>query len=418
MAVMGNSILLWRCEEAPGTKMEGNRSKYWEEKRMILYYRNSFVASMISLVGCMMIAGGIADGWNIGLILLGIPFLIGGKLYSNWVAETKSFEKWWKQVENANLVSEIAKSTETAVAVYKKNPQERTLEKIRELNPAAAAYIENGYREPAAQNHADARAQQAQVAVQQSNPVQQTAQRPQPIQQPVSKPEEKLSDIDADIENVMAAVNANIKGNNDPELHWEDLQKLEDMFTRYPNHEKLRQNVITMNYLYAATALQMAEKSFDKRRQVFCAALRSVELQRNPDPMDIDYNVWLIVYNAVHGTIEATHAEDRVQMIEAMDWVKSAAEYRIRGKDETLQKLMPYNDALTVCRPWLAFWLANSYRKEPEAKTVAMWYIDEALRYCPAKPIRQCDLNPKSTITEVILSKEDIQQMKRIISGM
>lgn len=105
---------------------------------MILYYRNSFIASIISLFGCALACFGIMDNWNIGLILAAIPFLIGGKLYSNHVA----FRKWWKQVEKANLVPEISRSVDTAVAVYKKNPTKQTLSKIRTLNPQAAAHIE------------------------------------------------------------------------------------------------------------------------------------------------------------------------------------------------------------------------------------------------------------------------------------
>ena len=105
---------------------------------MIFFYKNSFIASILSITGCMLIMGGIASGFNILLILSGIPFLIGGKEYSEYAA----FKKWWKQVEKANLVPEIAKSVSTAVSIYNKNPQPRTLKKIKVLNPQAAAHIE------------------------------------------------------------------------------------------------------------------------------------------------------------------------------------------------------------------------------------------------------------------------------------
>lgn len=113
---------------------------------MVLYYKNSFVASMISIVGCMLIIMGVADGFQIVPILLGIPFLIGGKLYSNWVADRKAFKKWWKQVKDANLEPRIAESAELAFEIYQKNPEKRTLEKIRTLNPTAAALIEKSLR--------------------------------------------------------------------------------------------------------------------------------------------------------------------------------------------------------------------------------------------------------------------------------
>lgn len=109
---------------------------------MILYYKNSFIASMISIIGCAMIIAGFADGFQIVPILCGIPCLIGGKLYSNWVADRKAFKKWWKQIKDANLEPRIAESEELALEIYRKNPERRTLEKIRALNPTAAALIE------------------------------------------------------------------------------------------------------------------------------------------------------------------------------------------------------------------------------------------------------------------------------------
>ncbi len=113
---------------------------------MVLYYRKSFIASMISIVGCTLIIMGFADGFQIVPILCGIPFLIGGKLYSNWVAGRKAFNRWWKQVKDANLEPRIAESTELAFEIYQRNPEKRTLEKIRTLNPEAAARIENSLR--------------------------------------------------------------------------------------------------------------------------------------------------------------------------------------------------------------------------------------------------------------------------------
>lgn len=113
---------------------------------MILYYRNSFLASIVSIIGCGMVLYGIVSitegeaATGLGKIVMAVPFLIGGK----WISSNKAFNKWWKQVKDLNLEPEIAKSVDTAVAVYAKNPEKRTLEKIRELNPAAAAQIERG----------------------------------------------------------------------------------------------------------------------------------------------------------------------------------------------------------------------------------------------------------------------------------
>lgn len=71
------------------------------------------------------------------MIIGGVVLIIAGKLISN----EKTFKTWWKQVTDANLEPQIAQNVSTAIAVYNKNPQKRTLKKIAELNPAAAEQI-------------------------------------------------------------------------------------------------------------------------------------------------------------------------------------------------------------------------------------------------------------------------------------
>lgn len=113
---------------------------------MILFYKNSFLASVVSILGCILVVAGIVaiqdgdTGAGIGMIVLALPFLISGRIISN----NKSFKKWWKQVKDANLEPQIAQDVNTAIAVYNKNPQGRTLKKIEQLNPAAAEQIRSG----------------------------------------------------------------------------------------------------------------------------------------------------------------------------------------------------------------------------------------------------------------------------------
>ena len=110
---------------------------------MILFYKNSFLASVVSILGCICVLGGIMsirDGetaTGIIAIIISLPFLIGGRV----ISQNKSFKKWWKQVEDANLEPQIAQDINTAIAIYNKNPQNRTLKKIEQLNPAAAEQI-------------------------------------------------------------------------------------------------------------------------------------------------------------------------------------------------------------------------------------------------------------------------------------
>lgn len=111
---------------------------------MIRWYKNSFLASVVSIIGCVLIMMGIFSiveetvGEGIICIIVGLALAILGKL----ISENKAFKTWWKQVTDANLEPQIAQSVDVAIKVYSKNPQKRTLKKIAELNPAAAENIE------------------------------------------------------------------------------------------------------------------------------------------------------------------------------------------------------------------------------------------------------------------------------------
>lgn len=111
---------------------------------MVLWYRNSFLASLVSIIGCLLIivalgiSGEVDLTTTVLLIICGIPLIVWGKIISN----NKSFKKWWKQVTDANLEPQIAQDVSTAIAIYNKNPQKRTLKKIAALNPAAATQIQ------------------------------------------------------------------------------------------------------------------------------------------------------------------------------------------------------------------------------------------------------------------------------------
>lgn len=109
---------------------------------MVIWYKNSFLASIVSIFGCIFCISAVAgcvegDPSMLAMLIPGVPLLIWGKV----ISENKAFKKWWKQVTDNNLEPQIAASVQTAIAVYNKNPQERTLKKIAELNPAAAEAI-------------------------------------------------------------------------------------------------------------------------------------------------------------------------------------------------------------------------------------------------------------------------------------
>ena len=110
---------------------------------MIFFYKNSFLASVVSILGCIVAMCGIAiiaEGDvlpGILCIVAAIPLMILAKR----ISKKKAFKKWWKQIIDNNLEIQIASSVQTAIAIYNKNPQNATIEKIAALNPAAAQQI-------------------------------------------------------------------------------------------------------------------------------------------------------------------------------------------------------------------------------------------------------------------------------------
>ena len=110
---------------------------------MILWYKNSFLASVASIFGSGLICCAVflaVDGEFAGLVLA-IPGVLLCLLGKN-ISENKSFKKWWKQVTDANLEPRIAVDYNLAVNIYNKNPQKRTLNKIAQLNPGFAQRIQ------------------------------------------------------------------------------------------------------------------------------------------------------------------------------------------------------------------------------------------------------------------------------------
>ena len=114
---------------------------------MILYYKNSVLASAVSIIGCIFAVVLVVEfesydfvTESLPLALIALTFLIGGKLISN----CKAFKTWWKQVEKANLIDAIKTDVSVAKTIYSKNPKPATLKKIEALNPAAALQIRAG----------------------------------------------------------------------------------------------------------------------------------------------------------------------------------------------------------------------------------------------------------------------------------
>ena len=98
---------------------------------MIFYYKNSFLASLVSIF-----ASGLAMMGILALldkeILMGIVFLVISIplfLLGKQISVRKSFKKWWKNLEESGVIAQAAASREVAIAVYQKNPTKQITEK-------------------------------------------------------------------------------------------------------------------------------------------------------------------------------------------------------------------------------------------------------------------------------------------------
>ncbi|MDO5401019.1 MAG: hypothetical protein Q4F17_08575 [Eubacteriales bacterium] len=118
-------------------------------------YEGAPLATMVSFVGraigsLMVLSGVMAlfskELMGIPIAALGIGIGIGAELLSGKIAEHTQFQKWWKKVKKANLEPQIAANLNVAIDIYNKNPQQRTLDKITALNPAAGEYIRRNKR--------------------------------------------------------------------------------------------------------------------------------------------------------------------------------------------------------------------------------------------------------------------------------
>lgn len=106
---------------------------------MVLYYRNSILASIISITGCIFVIMSIAefsDAWPATFIGLAMCMLGKG------ISVNKAFKTWWDTVVGTGKAAQMRTDQELCVEVYNKNPGKRTLKKIREINPVAGEWIE------------------------------------------------------------------------------------------------------------------------------------------------------------------------------------------------------------------------------------------------------------------------------------
>lgn len=372
---------------------------------MIVWYRNSFLASIVSILGCVL--GMLAAMLLVGSIFLGgivlAAIAVGLIALGKQISVNKEFEAWWKQVRKNNLEPAIRSSRDAAVDVYNLNPEKRTLEKIRQLNPEAARYIENGCKEPAPQ------------------PQQVRAAQPQQMQVPtaaVQSAAPQKETVGEQLDQIMAEVTANLRGKDDLNIYWDCAKRADALYERDREHGTVKEHLSALYFLITTRAIALHKDSFAEIERLFAAVQRGLNLDDKRDPIKLDIYAYMLKRYAVEGALIASREKDRKEMQTAYHWMDIAAAYMIVGADDTLSQAVLYNDALNTCRAWLCFWMANSYFQQvPKNQNLAKSYIEESLRYCPAIPSRNCDLNPKDPDQTVVMRREQVEQMRAIICG-
>lgn len=110
---------------------------------MVVWYKNSFLASAISIFGCGLIMCGVAmlfesePAGGVAIAVIGLAMAFWGRS----ISKNKAFKKWWKEVITKIPVAHIAQDVNLAIHLYNQNPDKRTLRKLEELNPTAAQII-------------------------------------------------------------------------------------------------------------------------------------------------------------------------------------------------------------------------------------------------------------------------------------
>lgn len=374
---------------------------------MFIYYKNSFLASLVSMLACGLIMIGIMlliDGMILeGIIfaILGIPlFLLGRRISQN-----KAFKKWWQELEKKGVIAQATTSQEVAMAIYKKDPQKRTLEAIRKINPMAALVIEGKVSPQPAQQKSPVSAPSKPAANPQLAP--QPAAQPQPKPAPQSAPQPQPQTPEEILKDVIRTSNANTQ--RQAHIYMQCAQRLEALYAKNPQLPGLRENLAQILSNYAAN---IKDYTFENRKKAVEASLRSLELQPDAPAELLDKRTTWLYVHALMASIDAGNSSGtRQQRYEARELLRYTASHYLRAPDERGKKLMGI--AIPVARCRIAYKLAldlstNAPLQIPQASAL----VQEALRFCPMDQMRQCDLNPFTPdSTVVVLTRQQIRDL-------
>lgn len=116
----------------------------------VTLYKNSIIASVLSLAGTILALGGVVSlvssepAGGIVLILLGVAMM----LWASSISERKAFRTWLKAAkEKADIDGMIRASESSAITVYNLRPGKSMLRYICGINHEAGAQIKKRIQE-------------------------------------------------------------------------------------------------------------------------------------------------------------------------------------------------------------------------------------------------------------------------------
>ena len=388
---------------------------------MVIYYKNSFLASLVSILASSLVLFSFAV-FAEGSILVGILLIVAAVPLFAWakhISKKKEFKKWWKQISEKGLEAQIASSVDTAVSIYKKNPQKFTLEAIRKLNPAAAAVIEN---KPVPASPAAKPAPQS-AAAPQNAPVSRPVPAPQPAPAPQSAPVPRPApapqpapaasavrpapqDVDTTLNRLIDTCNNN--STRDPNVYYSCMMQMEQLYALHPNHELLRISLAKTCINFASHA----SGGYDIQKKAADACLRAIELEPSAPQDQQDKRIFCLYLRSLITSIDAGDSSGtREQMFQARELLRTASLYRIQRPSPDGMQMMGLSFPVARCR--IAYKLAKDlFINAPVQTRDALTMAEEALRFCPMDIMRQCDLNPfTKDNTTVILTRAEVQRL-------
>lgn len=111
---------------------------------MIIWYKNSFLASLVSIFGCVFVICSISIIFS-GEVLIGIVLIligVGLLMAASDISDNKQFKKWLKEAQENNIDDVIRSSVADAARMYNLAPGKAMLKYIRGINPEAADAIQ------------------------------------------------------------------------------------------------------------------------------------------------------------------------------------------------------------------------------------------------------------------------------------